>query len=1395
MKRIISVALLLIIQHFVFGQQPSPLIIKKISTYQGLSNSVINAIVQDNNGFMWFATEDGLNRYDGYTFTVFRHDTHDPNTISNNFISDLYKQPGSNQLWIATNNGLNLYDYDKNRFIHFTHNDHNAFSLNNNLVSRIAKSNDTNLWIGTNGGGVSYFNLKSEHFIHIMNVSGSDSHFNDGRVSALLEDSYGILWIGTQNAGLYAYDIKKNKVVHYKQGQKGTNSIPSNIINVIFEDRNHNLWIGTNGGLSLFEKNTKKFITFVHHPNDPSSLSSNIVRNIIQDREGVIWVGIQSGGISKFRLSSAMLKNPNRAIFQNIYESDDETGLSYSTVQVLYEDKDNNIWIGTYKGGINFISGTPDQFFVINQSKNNKPGLSYHKLWGICDDNQGNIWIGTDGGGIDEYNPSLGIIKVFKHSDKNPRSLSDNAILSALKDKKGNLWFGTYSGGLNQYDPKTGGFTHYENILGDSTSLPNNDVRVIYEDAQHNLWVGTNGGGLSLLYPNNHTFNNSIMQKWGLTGSSVRAMIQDKAGNYWIGTYTNGVYYINRLTSTITHFLHNSNDTCSLGDNTIFSIIQDHTGRIWIGTDGGGLSLYDPSQNNFKNYNENNGLANDNIKALLEDKSGNIWLSTIKGISCFSVQKKYFINYDNQDGVPAGEFADGSALFSKGIMYFGNMYGLCYFNPERVEKTVLQPVVHIVDFQLFNQSVNIRSAQFPDSPLSHNIINTREITLNYKQSFFTLVFSALNYQTPDKIQYAYMMKGLDNSWNYTGNERIATYRNLKPGRYVFMVKATNIPKDWGSAYTSLVINVLPPFWETWWAYLIYFVLLLGIIFRIYRYYQQKNILKQNLLFEKITRQKEHQLNQEKLRFFTNITHEFRSPLTLIIGPLQDLLRESKLPAPIMHKLMIMHRNSNQLLNLIDKLLEFRKVEAGEMKLRIVRGNIASLLKEVYYSFNPLFAHKNIEFIIETCADEVDLWYDPEKIVIILNNLLSNAYKYTHKGGKVSLELTCGNENDKEVVMIKVRDTGIGISERHKQNIFDQYYRIGEVKEAQGYGIGLALTKNLVLLLKGDISVESELGKGSCFTVTLLRGNQHFSEDQLFNDGEKPTLNMNAMLKLEGEEMASDPSTEPDIPSQQDDQKKIILVVEDDLDIMSYIKDSFVGEFRILEASNGEIGLKLAAKYLPDIIITDIIMPKMNGMELCKRVKSDLKTCHIPVIMLTALNTLQYKMEGYEIGADSYITKPFSTSLLASRIHNLIKSRKLLAEHISRSLLFQPEEVQLGLKDEKFISDAIEIIEKNISNEKFDALFLAEELNMSQSALYRKLKALSGFTIAEFIRGIRLKKAAQLLRSQSYTVSEVAYMVGFNDLKHFRNCFKEQYKVSPSDYMKSNSSLKDEDLNH
>lgn len=1367
--------------HWIYGQQTSTLKIKKISTYQGLSSSIISAITQDYYGFMWFATEDGLNKYDGYKFTVYKYDYNDPNSLSDNFVSDVKNFNGSNQLWIATNNGLNLFDFNNESFIHFTSKENDTSSLINNLVTRIAKANDGNLWIGTYGSGISHFNIKTHIFKRILNVPGSLGNFNGNKVMALLEDSYGTVWIGSQDAGLDAYDIKKNTVIHYGKGPKGSSSLPSDIINVIFEDHDHNIWIGTNDGFSFFKRSANQFITFQHRPNNPHSISSNIIKTIMQDHSGVFWVGTQTGGLSRFQLNEDMIVSPETASFDNIYESDDETGLSYSTVHSSYEDRDHNLWIGTYSGGINFISNTPDRFMKLQQQKHLTNGLSYHKVWGICDDKEGNIWIGTDGGGINKFNLSTDAIEVYKHSETDTRSVSNNAILCALKDHSGNLWFGTYSGGLNKYDPRTNKFIHFQHNAEDSLSLPSNDVRVIYEDTQKNLWIGTNGGGLSLYLPSKNKFKSFDLPKLGILGNSIRAIVQDKDGGYWLGTYGNGLHHISQGFTKISHFNHKPGDVNSLGHSTVFSIIQDRKERIWIGTDGGGLSLYLPETGKFRNYDEKDGLANNIVKAILEDISGNLWLSTNNGISCFSPQDEYFNNYDIQDGLPSGEFSDGSALFAGGTMYFGNMNGLCYFSPEAVEKRVAQPKVHIVGLQLFNKNVKIRSGEFPDSPLLHNIIETNEIDLNYKQSVFTIEFSALHYKAPEKIQYAYMMGGLENEWNYSGNQRTATYRNLKPGRYNFKVKATNVKTVWGDNYTSFYINVRPPFWKTWWAYLIYLIIISGLIYLIYRYYAYEALLKRNLIFEKITRQKEQQLNQEKIRFFTNITHEFRSPLTLIIGPLEDLLRERHLAAPIGRKLLLIYRNSNRLLDLIDKLLEFRKVETGAMKLKIAKGNVINTLKEICFPFREIFAEKSIEFVFVSQTNEIELWYDAEKLFIIINNLLSNAHKYTPQKGKVTLEIIYDPAKE-EAVFIKVKDTGIGIPQNHQDNIFDQYYRIEEIKEVKGSGIGLALTKNLVELHKGEISVESEEHKGSCFIIKFLCGNRHFTPDQISNNGVESVLKKQTPISEKQPESITD--TTQDIPPKDEDQKKIMLVVEDNDEIRQYIRDEFIHECRILEAANGEEGLEQATRHLPDIIITDIMMPGIDGLELCKKIKTNLKTSHIPVIMLTARNALQQKQEGYETGADSYITKPFNTALLRSRVQNLLESRKRLADHISRSLLFQPDEVHLGLKDEKFISDAIAIIEKQITNEKFDAEFLASELNLSHSALYRKLKALTGFNIAEFVRGIRLKKAAQLLRSKDYTISEVAYMVGFNDIKHFRNSFREQYKVSPSDYMKS-----------
>jgi signal transduction histidine kinase/ligand-binding sensor domain-containing protein/DNA-binding response OmpR family regulator len=1371
--------LVLLLGKDLLGQKDIFLRVKKISIYQGLSNSIINAIVQDHHGFMWFATEDGLNKYDGYNFTVFKNNPNDLTSISNNFISALYFDQATHQLWISTNNGLNIYDYNKESFRRIQSRPGDRYCLNWNVVSSICSSKKDIVWVGTYGGGIGYIEKKTLKFVHVENIQGCTNAFLNNKVIGLLEDANENVWIGSQDDGLDLYLVKGKKILHFKAHASNLDSLPSNSINTIFEDREKNIWVGTPGGLSLYVPAENSFITFEHQPLHVGSLGSDIVKTIMQDHSGTIWIGTQSGGISKIRFTPENIHHPDKANFEHIYESEDEFGLSYNSVQSLFEDRDKNIWIGTYTGGINFISNFQDKFSNIKYYKDDAGSLSHHKVWGICDDPEGNIWIGTDGGGINKYNPRTGkVIKVYRHDERNPNSINSNAILSACRDHNGDLWFGTYNGGLNKYNRNTDGFIHYVHQDNDPSSIGCNDVRVIYEDAGNNLHIGTNGAGVSLFLSTTGkflNFNKDELQKYG---SSIRTILQDRSGNYWYGAYGNGLIRLHPDRTTYDHFINNTDDPHSIGNSTIYALFQDRKGRIWVGTERGGLSLYHPESNNFENFAEKEGLDNYIVRAIGEDNVGYIWVSTNKGLSRFSTEEKKFVNFDIHDGLTAGQFLDGSFLYSGGIMYFGNQNGLCYFSPEKIELNTIAPKVNIVDLQLFNKKVSLRSAFIKESPLIKTISETDTIRLTYKQSVFSLGFVAVNYNWPEKIHYAYKLEALEKDWNMSGNEHQATYRNLRPGKYLFKVKASNINGIWNDSYTSLCIIISPPLWYTWWAWCIYTLFIVSIVFLLYIYKAKQAALKQNLMYEKITRQKEHQLNQEKMRFFTNMTHEFRSPLTLIQGPLEDLLQEPQLSRPVSKKILLIYCNSNRLLELINKLLDFRKVETGSMQLKVIKGDLVRAVKECCYPYRELFIENKIEFSLKANPEEIEVWFDPEKLMIIMNNLLSNASKYTKPKGQVTVEIS--EEGNKEYAVIKVWDTGIGIAPEHLETVFEQYYRIEEIKGVNGSGIGLALTRNLVEMHKGTILAESVAGMGSCFTVKLKKGRNHFSDEQIdVSSGGffKPFNGFKSNLDMEQEE----PQPESD---HDDAQRKIMLIVEDNDEIRSYIKDSFADEFQIIEAVDGSSGLEMAFKYIPDIIITDIMMPGIDGLELCSKVKTSIKTSHIPVVILTARNTIQQKQEGYETGADSYVTKPFSTSLLKSRIRNILLARKHLTEHIARTILLQPDEIHINLKDEKFISDAIRIIESRMADENFDVDALGLDLGVSRSVLYRKIKALTGFNIVEFIRSIRLKNAAQFLRTKEYTVSEVAYKVGFNNLKHFRLCFKEQFKVSPSDYQKS-----------
>lgn len=1358
---------------------------QKISIDKGLSQSVVNSIVQDHMGFMWFATQDGLSRFDGYKFTNYYNNPDDSFSLSNNFIQCVFRD-NDNQIWVLTSDGLNLFDYEKERFIIFNNVPGNYSSISNNNLTSIAQCRDGNLWIGTYGGGFNYYNKKTKTFKRFQHSNKNSNSLSNDKVMAIYEDRNGFLWIGTQGGGLNYFNPQTGIFTVFKANIADPTALQSNYIRCIFEDRDKRLWIGTNKGLALFNKNENNFQSFTYDPQNSNSINGNTVLAVIGDHLGNLWVGTEENGLNKLVLSD-FGKN---ASFEHFSMKESEYGLSIRTVQSIYEDRDNNIWIGTYSGGINFISCFPDKFEKYQHSTYDYNTINYPKVMGLCQGINDDLWIGTDGGGLDRLNMKTKTIKHYLHNKNNPNSISDNAILCGYKDHNNNLWFGTYSGGLNRYNPKSETFTRYKNVPSDSSSLGGNDVRVIYEDSKNNIWIGTNGGGLCRYNPKLNNFKVFNTSNSDISNNDVRCLKEDALGRLWIGHYGSGLDCYDPAKGTFVNYMYNKNNRSSIRSNYLYAILIDRKNRIWIGTGGGGLNLFVEKNKSFKAFTNKEGLSNNFIHAMLEDSQGNIWISTNKGISKFLVDEFKFENFDTYDGLQNGEFSDGCALTTKdGLMCFGGVQGLNTFYPDKVEKITFVPDVVLTDFQLFNTPIRPGTNE-PDNPLKKSISVTKSITLNYKQSVFTIDYVALNYTSPEKSLYSYKMEGLDNEWNNVGTHRSATYRNLSPGQYTFQVKASNQDGIWSKKITSLKIIVLPPFWRAWWAYTIY-ILFIGLIgYIIIIYYKRENTLKNNLLLEQISRQKEHQLNQEKLRFFTNISHEFRTPLTLILGPLEDILEKETYLTQLGRKLLLIYKNANKLLDLINLLLDFRKIETGNMKLSVAKGNIVKFAKEICFVFREYGKQKKIQFNFISRSNEIELWFDREKLEIIFNNLLSNAFKYTSQEGLVTVEVSEGEgtlfEKNNEVVILKFVDTGIGINEKYLANVFESYYSLEHTKGYKGTGIGLALTKSLVELHKGKISVESTEGKGTCFTIEFLKGKEHFDPEIVtdsFKNSEDPE-HYQSKRKVLADSDHDIVEVENKSIDEENLDLKLLLIVEDNTDVRAYIKDSFAGKFRILEASNGVEGIDLAVRNIPDIIISDVMMPEMDGIEFCSRIKSTVATCHIPLVLLTARSSLSHKREGYDIGADSYVTKPFSSELLISRVNNLLKSRLQLKEYYKRSLLLMPSEQLANTPDEKFLKRLAEIVEKLMSEPDFDVSRLAQEFNFSRPVLYRKVKALTNLSLIEFIRTIRLNRAAQMLKTGQYRVSEVAFEVGFNDLKHFRQCFKEQFNITPSELSKS-----------
>ena len=1342
--------------------------VKKLGIEQGLSNNYVVSITQDKQGFLWFATEEGLNKFDGTRFiTYYKNDLpHNNQGITGNELNRVYADSKRPIIWIATQrDGLNAYNYDEQTFTAYQHNPENPHSLITNDVTDISPStqNDDGLWVSTYYRGIEYLNINNGQFTHYNRSTVPSLPSN--QTWTVLDGGDNNLYIGHVGSGFSIFSLKDKSVKNFQNETGNPTSLPGNDVFCIIKDANGNIWLGTNNGLALYNAANDNFITFRNNKNDKYATLCSRILSIRQLKDNRLWIASELNGIAILNLKQGMFLSPEELSIEYIQEGDDSRSLSNASARCIFQDSFDNIWIGTWGGGINFISSKPPLFTTLSYSPipNNENSLNNKVASSLCMDRQGRIWIGTDGGGINVFEGEKRIAIYKKESGDIP----SNFILASLQDSKGNLWFGSYQGGISYYDSRNKRFRSIS-LMGQS----NLDVRTIYEDAQHNIWVGYSGG-IVVLNP----LTMKIIQHYNTDNSElhsdfIRSIAQDEKGRFWIGTFGDGLGIYTPNLQKIKTFTQRDG-FCS---NTINQIIQDKQKRMWIGTGEGLVCFLSTDELNYKTYQRKDGLINTNICAITEDKKGNIWFSNNKGISCYVTNKGCFYNYDHSDDVPAGSFSSSCVTQSKnGQIYFGSINGVCCFNPDITMNEQPAPAAVVTEMKILGRLSNLEN-----NDMIINLSKGQNVELSHAQNSFGLTFNVQNYSLVNQVEYVYMLKGLENSW-YTVNENNSvTFRNIPPGKYEFLIKARIHNQKWPEEATSLTIRINPPLWLTWWAKLIYILVSISITYLILHAYKKKLDLESLYTLEKKNHEQEQELNQERLRFYTNITHELRTPLTLILGPLEDMQKEASLPAKQAQKLSVIHQSALRLLNLINQILEFRKTETQNKKLCVSKGNIAPLIYEIGLKYKELNQNTKIDFRIQIEKEEMFLFFDKEIITIVLDNLISNAIKYTEQGC-VTLSLHQTMRNEVAYTEIKVSDTGYGISAEALPHIFDRYYQESGKHQASGTGIGLALVKNLVTLHEGEIRAESIQNEGSTFYISLLTDNIY--PNALHADSTEPVQEeMNQNTELEYSQEAT-----------LDTSKPILLIVEDNEEIQKYIVESFTDSFEVITANNGEEGKQQALSRIPDIVVSDIMMPVMDGITLCKQLKDDVRTSHIPIILLTAKDSLQDKEEGYEVGADSYLTKPFSASLLRSRINNLLDSRKkLVAQFQAQST--PGNQIDLSEKriviaealsklDNEFIEKITLLIEENLSSEKIDINYLSDKMCMSGSTLYRKMKALTGLSTNEYIRKVKMKNAERLLLEGKFNISEIAYKVGMNSTGYFRQCFKEEFGLSPSDYLK------------
>lgn len=1324
-------------------------IFKNLGLKEGLSNGFVNDMIIDGQGFIWAATESGLTRIAGTKCTIFKNNN---SNIDNDGIVGLYYNKESNSIWILFKNGhIDVFDCKTQQFIHFTQ------KIPKKSVADIKGAADGGIWIAYYDGTIQHYTPKNQKFSTISNKRLPN--IKNG-IRSITDDGNDHLYIGLRIEGLYVYNLRTQKTKYFRHNPNDPQSLPGDNVRSICIDHAKNIWVGTNLGLGLLDPFTGKFKVFKHIANNPASLAGDNIHQIIEMNDRTLWIASDIGGISVLDLN--LYKNPLTEELKFSQITKENSGLSSNNNRRIIQDSFGNIWIANYSMGIDFIAKSAASINTLQYM-----GKALEEVTGLYCDHQGNLWIGQDN--LMSLYQNGKLMQTWNFSSY--LSNSSSSIYVFEEDKKGNIWCGTSDNGVLKFNPHTHSFTRIN-------YAQNLDVHALCENAQGKMWVGTEAGIFSV---ENDKINKEqeLNRQMGNNPTIIYSIKEDNYGQIWIGTLDRGVFVFSKQMKLIVHLTEKN----LLATNTINHIIKDADGGIWMATMRGLAYVQNPLQPGaIKNYNERYGIKDSHIRAISQDKQGNIWVSMFSGIACLNIHKQRFYNYDYESGIPTSNFVEASAVTTPdGTIYFGSPGGICFFNPQQLtEPKAVSPI------QIINcERVGKLSDQFASRLISPN--KEGIICLSHDDNTFKINFTIKDFSQEGNVEYSYMMKGLDDQWYETEGDNEVTFRNLKPGDYTFIIRAKLKNQDWEDASTAeMKVVVNPPLWLTWWAKLCYVLLIMGILGYFFRSYQKQLLLRNSLVQEKWESKQRQQVNEERLRFFTNITHELRTPLTLILGPLEDLMEDKEIAERVHHKIGCIHASAERLLNLINDILEFRKTQTQNRKLTVAKANLGAFVREIGVLFKDLNQNSRLNIRLNIKTGVPELYFDSEVINTVINNLMSNAIKYTPEGS-ITLSLTMPEDN---TVAIAVEDTGYGIDKDALPHICDRYYQENGNHQASGTGIGLALVKSLATLHQAELTVESEKGRGSKFTFSL-KADRTYPEALHKDDNQDLATAENAE---ENETTSKEPT---------EDIRPLLLIVEDNADIRLYIEESLHEDYRIIQACNGREGMEQAFSKVPDIIVSDIMMPEMDGIKMTHILKEDIRTSHIPIILLTAKTSINDQEEGYDSGADSYLTKPFSAKLLHSRIRNILSGRRRLADYIVQKNISQFETsadeqqtsqkateekedamtCQISNLDKKFLEKLNKLIENHISTDDLDMAFMTDKMAMSHSTFYRKVKALTGMSANEYIKKAKLRHSMTLLKKGEYSIAEVAILAGFNNLGNFRESFKREFGKSPSEILK------------